>query len=391
MYITISPRKVVTFKNDNSLQDILTLGKKVRKTLPTVMLTLLVISVTTLAQNIQHAEASGSIYIKPDGSIEGTDKIQRDGDLYTFTDSINDSIVVERDNMTLDGANYALQGKGSGIGIDLQYRSNITIRNLEIRGFATGVNLLMSSSNTISQNNMVNNDYAIVKRVYSLNNTLVRNNIVNNGFGIWFSASYNNTYYRNNFIGNTQDVYLDTSCKGCNSTNIWDDGLEGNYWSNYTGIDTDHDGIGNAVHEIVVNNTDHRPLMGTFHAFNTFSGYDVTVISNSTIEDFQHSQLDDRIAIHVSNMTSYQNHGFCRLTIPHALLSPPYNITINNSPVAHSTLFENATVSTVYFSYHHSSIEIVIIPEFSPLLVLPFFIIATLLTAIAFRKKWDAH
>lgn len=46
-----------------------------------------------------------TIYIKSDGSVEGTDKIQRDGNIYTSTDNIvNQSIIVERDNIVVDGA-----------------------------------------------------------------------------------------------------------------------------------------------------------------------------------------------------------------------------------------------------------------------------------------------
>ena len=55
--------------------------------------------------------ANGIIYIRADGSVEGTDKILKDGDLYTFTDNIiNQSIIVEKDNVVVDGAGYTLGG-----------------------------------------------------------------------------------------------------------------------------------------------------------------------------------------------------------------------------------------------------------------------------------------
>jgi len=40
-------------------------------------------------------KAESTIYIRADGNVEGTDKIQRDGNVYTFTGEILDSIVVE--------------------------------------------------------------------------------------------------------------------------------------------------------------------------------------------------------------------------------------------------------------------------------------------------------
>jgi hypothetical protein len=45
--------------------------------------------------------------------------------------------------------------------------------------------------------------------------------------------------------------------------NTWDDGYPsgGNYWSDYNGYDSDHDGIGDTPYFIDENNTDHYPLM----------------------------------------------------------------------------------------------------------------------------------
>ncbi|MCW4002042.1 MAG: hypothetical protein NWE97_02495, partial [Candidatus Bathyarchaeota archaeon] len=74
---------------------------------------------------IRIAKAESTIYIREDGNIEGTDKIQRDGNVYTFTGIIFGSIVVQRDNIVVDGAGYTLQGTGSGNGITLVDRSNI--------------------------------------------------------------------------------------------------------------------------------------------------------------------------------------------------------------------------------------------------------------------------
>ncbi len=73
------------------------------------MLTLLVTSVLTLALNIQLTKASATVYIRTNGKVEpDTAPIQRDQNVYTFTDNIYDSIVVERDNIVVDGAGYTL-------------------------------------------------------------------------------------------------------------------------------------------------------------------------------------------------------------------------------------------------------------------------------------------
>jgi len=51
----------------------------------TLVLLLILCSVLVALPNIGVVKASGTIYIRADGSVEGTDKIQQDGNLYTFT------------------------------------------------------------------------------------------------------------------------------------------------------------------------------------------------------------------------------------------------------------------------------------------------------------------
>ncbi len=99
-----------------------------------VILILLLIGMLTSVFNFQPAKASGTVYIRPSGTVEATDKIQRDGDVYTFTDNIYDSIVIEKDNTVIDGAGYTLQGTGTH-GINITWRSNLTAENVGVKAF----------------------------------------------------------------------------------------------------------------------------------------------------------------------------------------------------------------------------------------------------------------
>jgi hypothetical protein len=56
------------------------------------------------------SQSLGTIYIRADGNVEGTDKIQRNGNIYVLKGSISGPIIVERDTIVLDGAGYTLQG-----------------------------------------------------------------------------------------------------------------------------------------------------------------------------------------------------------------------------------------------------------------------------------------
>jgi len=188
------------------------------------------------------SETSDSfIYIRADGSVDPPTApiLSVDNVTYTFTGNINTSIVVERDNIVVDGAGYTLRGTRSwdSKGIDLTGRSNVTIKNMKITESFFGIWLDMSSSNSISGNNITfnkvgiwlsdssnntvsgnnitaNNDYGIVWYYgiylgYSSNNSISRNYITNNGYGIrLFLSSNNNSISGNNITNNFYGILL---------------------------------------------------------------------------------------------------------------------------------------------------------------------------------------
>jgi len=170
-----------------------------------IVLTLLFIVMLALAFNVQPVKTEpGTIYIRADGSVDpSTAPIQRDGDIYTFIGNIYESIVVEKDNIVIDGAGYALQGVGSGKGIDLSGRTNVTIKNTSIKGFSFGIYLDRNSlGNTISGNNIKNNQQGI--QLYGSSNTISENNVANNYRGIELHDCSSNYIFGNNITANTQ-------------------------------------------------------------------------------------------------------------------------------------------------------------------------------------------
>lgn len=134
-------------------------------------MTLLVVGMFMLAFNPQQARASGTIYIRADGSIDPpTAPIQRVGDLYTFTGDIYDAIRVDRSNIVIDCDGYTLQAPGAELsnGIDLSGRTNVSVRNIQINNFYYGIWVNSSSSNSISGNNITNNWHGIQARACEL-------------------------------------------------------------------------------------------------------------------------------------------------------------------------------------------------------------------------------
>jgi nitrous oxidase accessory protein NosD len=73
--------------------------------------------------------------------------------------------------------------------------------------------------------------------------------------GLFLGDSDNNTIQHNDFINNTKQAST------VDSQSSWDNGAQGNYWSDYRGTDTDGDGIGNTPYVIDADNNDNYPLM----------------------------------------------------------------------------------------------------------------------------------
>jgi len=91
-----------------------------RKVIAGLVLTSFLIGMLTLTFNIQPIKASGTIYIRADGSVDPltANITSSDNITYYFTDNNYDSLVVQKANVVIDGAGYMLQGTGSGTGID---------------------------------------------------------------------------------------------------------------------------------------------------------------------------------------------------------------------------------------------------------------------------------
>lgn len=79
----------------------LILGIKMELQKPTLILLVILCLLLVTIPEIGIVTAESTIYIRADGSIEGTDKIQKDGNIYTFTSDVLDSIVVEKDDIVM--------------------------------------------------------------------------------------------------------------------------------------------------------------------------------------------------------------------------------------------------------------------------------------------------
>lgn len=284
--------------------------------------------------------------------------------------------------------NQNLVENNTNRGILVTNSRSFTIANNRVCGSGYyGINANSSVSGVIRQNYVEENLHDGIGLINSNSCLIEGNTVINNSFfGILIEfSSNNNNVYHNNIIANG------IQASSSNPTNKWDSDFEGNYWSDYTGIDLNHDGIGDSYYVISDDNVDNYPLMGIFHRFNASLRRFVNVISNSTIDSFQYFQSNSTIRLYVSNMTIGQTHGFCRVSIPYKLMNVTnIQVMINDGNIevlnANYTLYDNGTHRWIYFAYSHSTRKIDIIPEF-PSTIMLFTILIIMTISTFFVKK----
>jgi parallel beta-helix repeat protein len=146
---------------------------------------------------------------------------------------------------------------------------HIMANNVSIQGFTIqndapthcfeggGIYITNSSGANVVDNIITHTEYAINFK-NSASNTVIGNTITENDVGVQFldEHSINNTIHHNNFINNGLQV------SDFGASNIWDNGCEGNYWSDYNGTDLDGDGVGDEY--LPWEAVDYCPLMSPY-------------------------------------------------------------------------------------------------------------------------------
>jgi len=240
--------------------------------------------------------------------------------------------------------NNASSSVGCGSGIFLRSSdSNCIINNNASNNEYPGIYLVASGSNTIAGNTLVNNTacnytYGGLELYFSsssntiTNNTIIdnvgngiriwdssnsntlTNNIIesNNHYGVYLSSSSNNLVFHNNLVNNSNNAYdSNPENNDCHHPVL----LEGNYWSDYAGVD---DGNGTGKHGIAgdgIGDTDvpHPAADFDLYPFIDKSGWSVPV------NELNIAQARTGKSIHTLNETVtiscvVQNETGCNIT-----------------------------------------------------------------------------
>jgi hypothetical protein len=244
---------------------------------------ILVLALTAF-NNVQttSAQTDSTVFIKPNGIVEGTNQIHKQADTYTLTGNLSGSIQIQRSNIILDGGGYTIQGNGSGTAFDLPNGSgadpsrarinNVTITNFRIANFTAGISCTNSKNNLFdnnyitgcdsgifvmgSENNLItSNTFENNANAISINyckgtaSVITKNNLINNDIIVWLSTV---PVIERNYYSNYTAKYPDA--KEINATGIWDTPYE-------TGWAVDTQPL---VHRIEANPIPEMPIWSVF-------------------------------------------------------------------------------------------------------------------------------
>jgi parallel beta-helix repeat protein len=322
----------------------------------------------------------------------------------------------------------------NGVGIRMR-SDNSTISNNTLYRNPLGI-LADTSNSIISRNVVVESDMNITyepelyifyyperpwERSFELMQLEIGGIIVGGGYNVIYGNTVKDSYYclvmsdqsrsmwgsgnlvfHNNFINSTSYQAIGAP----RASNSYDNGYPsgGNYWSNCNGIDiysgpdrneTGSDGISDTAFIVFPGPQsgviDQYPLMAPINIFDAgvWNGIsrDISIISNSSISNFQLIETEKTISFNVTGETGL---GFCRVIIPNIIIQEfwqgNYTVLVNGQPVE-SRNWTDESNTYIYFIYQHSEHQVIIIPEFSPLLIMSLLMSTMLLVAIIRKRK----
>ena len=308
------------------------MGRLVVSVLFTMLLAgTLMLAVTT---RFAHAQTGVTVYINSDGSITPSSApiSTVDNSTYTLNGNLGE-LTVERNNSVIDGASYAIGGLTSNA-LVLSLTDNVTVENTQIwtRGTFFGGGYVAQPG---------------VQMTYCTNTRLLDNNFTVNVFCVRID-------YSNDTIISGNNIFINKTNVPAFNTSQWE-GIVMEYSSGNVISDNNITGCGIGVY------------------LNSCSGNSI----------YQNNFINNTEQTYIINSANVWDNGSSGNYWSDYLIKYPNATEIGSSGVWNTPYVIDAN-NTDYFPL---TVPIGVIPEFPSFLILPLFMIATLLTVIIYKKK----
>ncbi len=243
-----------------------------------------------------------------------TDIGELSGNTYTLIKNVTDGgLVIEWDNLILDGAGYTVSGTGSGV--EIVSKNLVTIRNLNVTGCSDGIHISKEypydppSSITLENNNIYSNTgTGIYIEGGSYDNTLSNNTVSNNtGYGIFITGgSHDNKVIDNDVSGNNDGIQISGSNNNILTNNIVSNnnsyGIR--LYSSSVNTLTGNTVSGHTIHGIVLQNSNNNTLENNTASNNIVVGIRLYEATSNTLK--YNTSLQNRDGINLLNSSSNQ-------------------------------------------------------------------------------------
>lgn len=152
----------------------------------------------------------------------------------TLNADVSETIQIDSDDITLDGNGHTVSGSHSGSGIYIPGRRGVTIKNITVSNFSSGVNFY-GCDNSKLENSIITKHQDGVHLENSTDITIKDNLIEFNGYGVNQNGNYsnlsNNIFEKNNIMANafagmalyqgSNDILKNNIVKNGPSDGIW--------------------------------------------------------------------------------------------------------------------------------------------------------------------------
>ena len=251
----------------------------------------------------------------------------------TLTTDVTETIQIDSPGITLDGNNHSIIGSGTGYGIYISEKNNVTIKNCVISNFTEGIRIEASSNITFTNNNINLCGLGMFLNT-SLNDSIANNTISSNGYGIMlYTGSNYNTLNNNNVSNNSNSgIYLSSSSNNSFSGNTFQSNYYGisGYASSYNNL------IGNTVslntsYGIHFNQSSNNILINNVSNSNSYGIYLQAGVGSNTLANNTTNSNSIGIYLYNNSGNSLSENAATGSSYSGFILSASSNNTIHNN------------------------------------------------------------